>query len=215
MYLSAMTESIVDVIGPKGKNVDHVLFSFHGLPEAQCTKTDDTKQVCLRKPDCCARLTRANRNCYRAQCFESARLLARELGLEEGSWSIGFQSRLTLRGTIQWIRPYTDEVIGDLGRKGVRRLALLAPSFTADCVETLEELGIQGREEFAEGGGEELVLIPCLNSSATWVQNLASIVQEQLSGAAKPSASAAPAAEQLPRLGGEEVLVNSTPAVEA
>jgi len=180
LYLDAMRAGIVKSIGVGGQEVDHVLFSFHGVPERQCMQTDDTQQTCLRKPDCCASVTRANRNCYRAQCFETARLLARTLELQDGKWSIGFQSRLTLRGTIQWIRPYTDEALGDLARKGVRKLAVLAPSFTADCVETLEELGIQGREQFEEAGGEELVVVPCLNSSPEWVQGLAAMVRDQL-----------------------------------
>jgi len=181
-YLSAMRQLILEFVGPRGQDVDHVLFSFHGLPEAQCSRTDDTGSVCLKRPNCCGSLNLANRNCYRAQCFATARLLARELDLEEGSWSIGFQSRLTLRGAIQWIRPYTDEAIVRLAQDGVRRLAVVAPSFTADCVETLEELGITGREEFEEAGGHEFILVPCLNSTGAWVTALAQIVREQLAG---------------------------------
>merc|ERR1719374_72128 len=122
----------------------------------------------------------ANRNCYRAQCFESARILAQELGIEEDRWTIGFQSRLTLRGSIKWIKPYTDEIFEDLAKRGVRRLAVVAPSFTADCVETLEELGLQGTEQFVEAGGEELVVVPCLNCEDVWVDALAQIVRNQL-----------------------------------
>lgn len=184
-YLSAMRHAIEDVVGERGKNVDHVLFSFHGLPEEQCSRTDETGATCLASPNCCGRLSKANRNCYRAQCFETARLLAYDLGLNEGKWSIGFQSRLTLRGRVQWIRPYTDEAFDTLGRQGVKRLAVVAPSFTADCVETLEELGITGREEFAAAGGEELVVIPCLNSSEAWVKKLSQILREHMS-AQKP-----------------------------
>lgn len=181
-YLRAMRETITEKIGPKGEDVDHVLFSFHGLPEAQCAKTDDTRKLCLQRPNCCESLSLANRSCYRAQCYETARLLAKELDLEEENWSIGFQSRLTLRGTIQWIRPYTDEVYCDLAREGKRRVAVVAPSFTADCVETLEELSISGLEEFEEAGGEELMVVPCLNSAATWVTSLGQIVREQAPG---------------------------------
>mmetsp|Transcript_90656 Transcript_90656/g.161420 ORF Transcript_90656/g.161420 Transcript_90656/m.161420 type:complete len:484 (-) Transcript_90656:161-1612(-) len=178
LYVQAMRQNIQAVIGPKGQDVDHTLFSFHGLPEEQCSRTDTTGTVCNKSPNCCAQLTIANRNCYRAQCFETARLLAHELGLDEGKWSIGFQSRLTLRGAIQWIKPYTDEAFVELAKRGVRKLAVAAPSFTADCVETLEELGITGREEFAEAGGEEIVLVPCLNSSDYWVSNLDKILRE-------------------------------------
>lgn len=184
LYVSAMRQSILDVVGPRGQNVDHILFSFHGVPEEQCSRTDTTGSYCNKSGDCCKVLRRENRNCYRAQCFETARLLAYELGLEEGRWSIGFQSRLTLRGTIKWIEPYTDEAFVELANKGVRRLAVVAPSFTADCVETLEELGITGSEEFREAGGEELVVIPCLNSSTTWVENLGQILREHLAQSA-------------------------------
>jgi len=183
LYLQAMAEGIEPSIGPRGSGVDHVLFSFHGLPERQCAQTDDTKQVCLQKPNCCAGINTANRNCYRAQCFETARLLARRLDLPEDSWSIGFQSRLTLRGSIQWIRPYTDEAIEDLARAGKTRLAVIAPSFTADCVETLEELGITGREDFEEAGGKDLIVVPCLNCDPAWVKSLAQILLDQISGA--------------------------------
>merc|ERR1719174_3034158 len=137
---------MVEKLGEGGKDVDHVLFSFHGLPEAQCTQTDDSQKHCLKVPNCCDNLQVVNRNCYRAQCHESVRLLAKQLGLKDEDWSIAFQSRLTLRDTVQWIRPYTDERVNELARNGVRRLGLLAPSFTADCIETIAELGIQARE---------------------------------------------------------------------
>ncbi|CAE8614853.1 unnamed protein product [Polarella glacialis] len=179
-YVSAMRESIGNVIGPRGKNMDHVLFSFHGLPEEQCSRTDTTGSYCNKSGDCCAQLRKENRNCYRAQCFETSRLLAYELGLEDGKWSIGFQSRLTLRGAIQWIKPYTDEAFVELAKSGVRRLAVVAPSFTADCVETMEELSITGREQFEEAGGEELVVIPCLNASDIWVRGLGKLLKEHV-----------------------------------
>lgn len=180
LYVAAMKKQILETIGERGKNVEHTLFSFHGVPEDQCSRTDITGNFCNKSSDCCRMLNTDNRNCYRAQCFETARLLAYELGLEEGRWSIGFQSRLTLRDTIAWIKPYTDEAFVELAKKGVKKLAVVAPSFTADCVETLEELGITGQEEFQEAGGEELVVIPCLNSQDHWVKNLAQIIREHI-----------------------------------
>lgn len=185
LYVAAMKKRISETIGERGKNVDHILFSFHGVPEEQCSRTDATKSFCNKSASCCSMLQKENRNCYRAQCFETARLLAYELGLEDGRWSIGFQSRLTLRGTIEWIKPYTDEGFVELAKKGVKKLAVVAPSFTADCVETLEELGITGREDFEAAGGEELVVIPCLNSSEHWVKNLAQIVREHIAETAR------------------------------
>lgn len=210
-YLNAMSEQISGVIGKGGQDVDHLLFSFHGLPERQCSATDTSQSRCLARPNCCSEIVRENRNCYRAQCFETARLLARQLDLKDGAWSIGFQSRLTLRGTIQWIRPYTDEAIEELAERGVKRLAVVAPSFTADCVETIEELGITGREEFEKAGGEEFIVVPCLNSSGAWVECLAEMLRAQVDGPSPPPPAAAePAATE--RL--LEVLEDVVPATK-
>lgn len=175
-FLHAQRDRIADVIGPNGCNVDHTLFSFHGLPEDQCSKAHVGGTKC--GPDCAHKITRFNKNCYHAQCHESARRLAALLGLASSQWSVGFQSRLTLRDTVQWLRPYTDEAFVELARKGVRRLAVAAPSFTIDCLETDEELSITGKEQFQDAGGEELLVVPCLNSSATWVEGLAQLVKE-------------------------------------
>jgi ferrochelatase len=176
-FLGAVRENIAQVIGPKGSNVDHMLFSFHGLPVDQCTAAHRDGLACDCQVD--GQLTEGNSNCYRAQCHDTARRLAADLGLEDGAWSVGFQSRLTLRGTIQWITPYTDVLFEELAARGVRRLAIAAPSFTADCIETLEELGMTGQEEFREAGGEELLVIPCVNSSERWASGLADLVRRQ------------------------------------
>jgi len=176
-FLFAQKEIIANVIGPKGCNVDHMLFSFHGLPEAQCAEAHTGGTAC--GPDCRCGVNDHNRNCYFAQCHETARLLASGLGLAASQWSVAFQSRLTLRDTVQWIKPYTDEVFATLAESGVRRLAIAAPSFTIDCLETLEELSITGKEQFEAAGGEELVVIPCLNSSSDWVSGLAQLVKKQ------------------------------------
>ncbi|CAK0859052.1 unnamed protein product [Prorocentrum cordatum] len=161
----------------EGSNVDHMLFSFHGLPVDQCTAAHRDGLPCDCQVD--GQLTEGNSNCYRAQCHDTARRLAADLGLEDGAWSVGFQSRLTLRGTIKWITPYTDVLFEELAARGVRRLAIAAPSFTADCIETLEELGISGQREFREAGGSELLVIPCVNSSERWASGLADLVRRQ------------------------------------
>lgn len=178
-YLQCMRSIITDKIENHNRRVEHLLFSFHGLPEDQCSRTDTTGTVCMKGPDCCSQMVVANRNCYRAQCFDTARLLAQQLKLKDDAWSVAFQSRLTLRDTIPWIKPYTDEAFADLARSGVKCLAVCAPSFTADCIETLEELGITGTEQFQEAGGEDLLVIPCPNSDQAWVEGLATILQEQ------------------------------------
>ena len=155
---------------------DHVLFSFHGLPERQVRKSDDTGSHCLAREGCCDRIVPANRNCYRAQCFATARLLAQSLGLGEGGYTVCFQSRL---GRTPWIKPYTDQVLDELAAAGKKRLAVFCPAFVADCLETLEEIGIRAREQFLAAGGEELALVPSLNSSPAWADAIVGIVEKQ------------------------------------
>jgi ferrochelatase len=152
---------------------DHVLMSFHGLPERHMRKSDTTGTHCLVQDDCCDRIEYANRNCYRAQCFATARALAKQLELEDDAYSVSFQSRL---GRDPWIRPYTDHVIPKLARRGIKRVAVFCPAFVADCLETLEEIGIRAREEFEAAGGEKLELVPCLNSHPAWVDAVVQLV---------------------------------------
>jgi ferrochelatase len=153
---------------------DHVLFSFHGLPERQLRKSDDSGSHCLASEACCARIVTANRNCYRAQCFATARLLAARLDLPPGGWTVTFQSRL---GRDPWIRPYTDETVVSLAKTGVRRIAAFSPAFVADCLETIEEIGMQARESFLDHGGEEFRLVPSLNAHPRWIETAASLVR--------------------------------------
>ncbi len=155
---------------------DLVLFSFHGLPERHLRKSDSAPGGhCLRATDCCDGVRAENRHCYRAQCFATSRALALRLGVASGAWEVSFQSRL---GRDPWIRPYTDERLRELPREGRRRVAVLSPSFTADCLETLEEIAIRGREEFRAHGGEELLLVPSLNSDPRWVQAIVEIAAD-------------------------------------
>lgn len=149
-------------------NPDHVLFSYHGLPERQIRKSESAAGHCLSPDDsCCARVDDRNAFCYRAQSFATTRALARRLGLPDAKTSTAFQSRL---GRTPWIRPYTDEVMVTLARQGVRRLAVFSPSFVADCLETLEEIALRAAETFREAGGERLELIPALNAADAWVR---------------------------------------------
>ncbi|MFQ5523735.1 MAG: ferrochelatase [Acidimicrobiia bacterium] len=153
---------------------DHILFSYHGLPEKQIRKSDPTGEWCLASEGCCDRTTTANRFCYRAQSFATTRSVATELGLEPGTYSTAFQSRLAGQ---KWIEPYTDVVIDDLLRSGVGRLAVLTPSFTADCLETLEEIGIRLRAQWVESGGEDFLLVPCLNAEPVWAEAVAGMIR--------------------------------------
>jgi ferrochelatase len=156
---------------------DHVLFSFHGLPERQVKRSDPTAAHCLQSASCCDRMVDANRDCYRAQCFATARALAHRLGLAQGRFTVCFQSRL---GRTPWIRPYTDQVIPELAARGMRRLAVFCPAFVADCLETLEEIGLRARDQFLSLGGESLSLVPSLNASPAWVSALTALLRRQL-----------------------------------
>jgi len=145
---------------------DHVLFSFHGLPEHHMRDGDPSGKHCLASPSCCDAVSGPSRDCYRAQCFATARALAARLALADGTWTVSFQSRLT---KVPWIKPYTDEVLPALAKKGVKTIAVLCPAFVADCLETLEEIGIRAAEQWKKDGGDRLELIPSLNSHPAWV----------------------------------------------
>lgn len=160
---------------------DHVLFSYHGLPERQIRRSDPSGRHCLARENCCDAVGPANRFCYRAQCFATSRALRERLSLAPETTTTSFQSRL---GRTPWILPHTDRLLPELARGGVRRLAVLCPSFVADCLETLEEIGIRAREQWRQLGGEELLLVPCPNSSPVWVTALAALIREAANGAA-------------------------------
>jgi ferrochelatase len=153
---------------------DHVLFSFHGLPERHVKASDHSGSHCLQSAGCCDAIGPANRDCYRAQCHATARALAVRLGLAPGSWSICFQSRL---GRTPWIKPYTDVLLDELAKDGKKRLCVFCPAFVADCLETLEEIGIRAREQFVGAGGESLTLVPSLNASPAWVDALVALLR--------------------------------------
>lgn len=153
---------------------DHVLFSYHGLPERQIRKADD-RDVC-RFGACCGTLGPDNRRCYRAQCFATTRALARELGLADGDHTTCFQSRL---GSDPWIQPYTSDVLKELAGRGVKRLLVFCPAFTADCIETIDEIAVEYAEEFHEAGGEELRLVESLNDRPVWVEAITTMLEER------------------------------------
>jgi len=173
-FLAAYAALLVDF--GRTHQPDHYLFSFHGLPVRHLKKTDRSGDHCYRSPNCCAALEEANRDCYRAQCFWTARALARDAGIPEGRFTVGFQSRL---GRSRWIEPHSDELLARLAAGGVRRLGVACPSFTADCLETLEEVGIRYRREFRRLGGDELHLVPSLNAHPRWVQALGDLIARE------------------------------------
>ena len=155
------------------QNHDYLLFSFHGLPERHLRKADPTGSHCMKVKNCCETQSPAHATCYRAQCLKTVRAFVRETNLPEGSYSVAFQSRL---GREPWMQPYTDVEIARLAKSGVKRLAVICPAFISDCLETLEEIGMRGREIFREAGGEELTLVPCLNDHPEWIDALEGMV---------------------------------------
>jgi ferrochelatase len=153
---------------------DHVLLSYHGLPERQLKRCDPSGSHCLQRPDCCSVAVEANRMCYGRHCTVTSQALVKRLGLEEGKYTIAYQSRL---GRDPWLSPATDETIGKLAEQGVKRLAVLSPAFVADCLETLEEIAIGGQETFHHHGGKDYLLVPSLNTHPKWVETLAKLVR--------------------------------------
>lgn len=165
-YLDALVESARPYLE---QDFDHLLLSFHGLPERHLHKLDPGGH-CLKGADCCKTASpQVLANCYRAQCLRSAELFAERAGLPAGKWSVSFQSRL---GRAKWIEPYTEARLEELATAGVKKLLVMCPAFVADCIETLEEIGQRGQAQFREAGGEELVLVPCLNDHPQWVAAL-------------------------------------------
>lgn len=153
---------------------DHVLFSYHGLPERHVRKSDPTGGHCLQRSGCCDAIGPENRYCYRAHCFATTRALVASLGLPPDRHGVSFQSRL---GRTPWIHPYTDQVLPELARAGKKRLAIMCPAFVADCLETVEEIGIRAREQWRLLGGEDLLLVPSLNAEPRWVEAVAGMIR--------------------------------------
>ena len=154
---------------------DHLLLSFHGLPERHLTKLDPTGFHCFKDADCCKSAPpEVMATCYRAQCIHTAEQFAQRMGLKEGQWSVSFQSRL---GRAKWIEPYTEARLDELAKSGVKKILVMCPAFVADCIETLEEIGDRGREQFRAAGGEELVLVPCLNDEPQWAKALSKLCE--------------------------------------
>lgn len=152
---------------------DHIIFSFHGLPERQLTKADHSGKYCLQTPDCCSRFNDVNRFCYSAQSHDTARLIAEKLALPRERYTVSFQSRL---GNAPWKKPYTIHVLEELAKKGMKRLLVFSPAFVADCLETNIEIAREYHDEFRNWGGEKIQLVESLNDNPKWIDALAGIV---------------------------------------
>jgi len=172
-YIEVLANSILDSL--KEKSYEHLLFSYHGVPERHIRKSDITKSHCKIDKSCCETHSKAHEFCYRHQCYEVTRLVAEKLQLKPETFSTSFQSRL---GFDPWLQPYTDLTLERLAKDGVKKTAIVTPAFVSDCLETLEEIAMEGQEIFKEMGGEEFITIPCLNDNNAWINLLSKWINE-------------------------------------
>ena len=170
-YIKAMAENIRPYLN---EEYDHVLFSYHGIPERHLTKTDPTAAHCMKVNDCCNVDSPAHKKCYRHQCFVTTQLITETLGIAKNKHSISFQSRLG-KG---WLTPFTDIRLEQMPKEGIKKLLILCPAFVSDCLETLEEIEERGKESFIAAGGTSYTMIPCLNTNSMWVDTLSKWVKE-------------------------------------
>jgi len=174
-YIHALAANIEPWLA---KDYDHILFSYHGIPERHIRKSDTTGCHCLKVTNCCETDSPAHATCYRHQVFTTTRLVTEKLGLPENKFSISFQSRLG-KG---WLQPFTDIRLEEMPKEGIKKLLVVCPAFVSDCLETLEEIDMRGRESFMQAGGESYSMIPCLNTHPLWVDALAKWIREYKTG---------------------------------
>jgi ferrochelatase len=157
---------------------DHLLFSFHGIPERHLRKSDPTGCHCLANGNCCEVSSPAHATCYRAQCFKTVAAFVARSGVPKAKYSVSFQSRL---GNDPWLKPYTDYELAEFPGRGIKKLLVICPAFVSDCLETIEEIGMRGKETFIGAGGTELTQIPCLNEHPLWLSALEKMARKFLS----------------------------------
>ena len=173
-YIRVLATSIQEAL--QGKNWEHLLFSYHGVPERHIRKSDVTKSHCKMDGKCCFTDSPAHAYCYRHQCEMTTQKVADYLELKEGSYSSSFQSRVSILGS--WLKPYTDKTVEEFAKKGTQELAIATPAFVSDCLETLEEIGMEAAEDFEDNGGKKLHVIPCINDREDWVNVLSRWIDE-------------------------------------
>lgn len=160
-YIDALAATLRPFL--EGEEYDHVLFSYHGIPERHIYKSDPTRSHCLKREDCCSVNSTAHATCYRHQVRQTTELVAERLGLPQHFYSLSYQSRL---GNDKWLSPATSDELAALPHRGIKRLLVVSPAFMIDCLETLEELHDEGKETFLEAGGQLYDVVPCLNETA-------------------------------------------------
>lgn len=171
-YIDALAESIRPFLQ---QQYDHILFSYHGVPERHIHKGDITGSHCLKVENCCAVNSPAHAQCYRHQCIVTTNLVAAKLGIPKDKYSFSFQSRL---GKDEWLKPYTAKRFEEMPNEGIKNLLVACPAFVSDCLETLEEIAEEGKETFMHAGGESFTMIPCLNVHPKWVEAMVTLLDE-------------------------------------
>jgi protoporphyrin/coproporphyrin ferrochelatase len=175
-YIAALVASATDFLR---QDYDHLLFSYHGIPERHLAKSDPTGCHCLKVPNCCEVPSPAQATCYRAQCFATTAAFVKLAGVPKEKYSVSFQSRL---GKDPWLKPYTDYELPRLANEGKKKMLVICPAFVSDCLETIEEIGMRGCEEFMAGNGKEFTRIPCLNEHPAWISALEKMANTFLAG---------------------------------
>ncbi len=170
-YINAMVNSIRPYV--ENKSYDKIIFSYHGIPKRQAKKTDETGEHCFSTSNCCEIENDGSKDCYRSHTRIASDLTAKKLGLEDDQWEIAYQSRIGPG----WLTPFTDKRLAKLPEEGIDNIAILCPSFISDCLETLEEIDIRGRETFLKAGGKNMTYIPCLNDSEDTINLLENLVR--------------------------------------
>ena len=168
----------LDAFAEKGrkyklKEYDEIIFSFHGLPERHVDKVYNNS-LC-KDNDCENGITKENKFCYKATCYETARQIAKRLNIKKSNYTVAFQSRLDNK----WLRPFSDEIIKKSGKIGEKNILCFSPSFVADCLETIIEIGDEYQEIFEKYGGEKVQLVESLNDSDLWVKCLEKIINDR------------------------------------
>lgn len=178
-YIDALCDSIQPHLE---KEYDQILFSYHGIPERHILKGDCTGTHCLKVANCCDVPSPAHKTCYRHQCWTTTKLVVEKLNIPKDKWGFSFQSRL---GRDPWLQPYTAVRLAELPNEGVKKVVVVCPAFVSDCLETLEEMGEEGKEIFLHAGGESFDLVPCLNVHPLWVSAVAKWITEYANGQAE------------------------------
>lgn len=171
-YIQSLAASIAPYLE---QSYDHLLFSYHGLPERHLKKSDPTGVHCMQSSACCETPSQAWDTCYRHQVKTTTNLVAKALGLPPDKFSVSFQSRL---GRDPWLQPFTDFKFKEMPSQGIKKLLVVCPAFVADCLETLEEISIRGKESFLESGGTSFTSIPCLNTSSSWITTFSDYINQ-------------------------------------